>query len=108
MSITRDRKTELIQEYRVSTEDTGSSDVQVAILTQRIRSLTDHLKTHQKDHAARRGLLKMVGRRAALHARPAHQRAVRRDEAEVGAAAVGDGERAEGKVRSRRPSRQRL
>ena len=66
MSITRDRKTELITEYRVTDADTGSSDVQVAILTQRIRSLTEHLKTHQKDHAALRGLLKMVGRRAAL------------------------------------------
>jgi small subunit ribosomal protein S15 len=66
MSITRERKTELITEYRVSDEDTGSTDVQVAILTQRIRTLTEHLKIHQKDHAARRGLLKMVGRRAAL------------------------------------------
>lgn len=66
MSITRERKTELISEYRVSDGDTGSTDVQVAILTQRIRTLTEHLKLHQKDHAARRGLLKMVGRRAAL------------------------------------------
>lgn len=66
MSITQELKTELISEYRQSDEDTGSSDVQIAILTQRIRTLTEHLKTHKKDHAARRGLLKMVGRRAAL------------------------------------------
>lgn len=66
MSITQERKTELIEEYRQSNEDTGSSDVQIAILTQRIRALTEHLKSHSKDHAARRGLLKMVGRRAAL------------------------------------------
>jgi small subunit ribosomal protein S15 len=66
MSITQELKTELISEYRQSDEDTGSSDVQVAILTQRIRTLTEHLKIHKKDHAARRGLLKMVGRRAAL------------------------------------------
>ena len=66
MSITPTRKNELIEEFRRSDADTGSSDVQVAILTQRVRTLTEHLKIHKKDHAARRGLLKMVGRRAAL------------------------------------------
>ncbi len=66
MSITKDEKTHLIGEYGRVTGDTGSSDVQVALLTQRIRSLTEHLKTHKKDHASRRGLLKLVGRRAAL------------------------------------------
>ncbi len=66
MSITQERKTELIEEYRLGDADTGSTDVQVAILTQRVRTLTEHLQSHKKDHAARRGLLKMVGRRAAL------------------------------------------
>ena len=66
MSISQAKKTEVIEEFRRDGEDTGSSDVQVAILTQRVRTLTEHLKEHKKDHAARRGLLKMVGRRAAL------------------------------------------
>jgi len=66
MSITKERKSELIAEYRLSEEDTGSTEVQVAILTTRIRNLTEHLKMHKKDHATRRGLLKLVGLRAAL------------------------------------------
>ncbi len=66
MSITKDEKDTLIGEYGRSDGDTGSTDVQVALLTTRIRSLTEHLKTHKKDHASRRGLLKLVGRRAAL------------------------------------------
>ena len=66
MSITDDRKQEVIGEYRTHESDTGSPEVQVAILTERIRHLTDHLKTHRKDHASRRGLLKMVGRRTRL------------------------------------------
>ncbi len=66
MSITKDRKKELIAEYGLSEGDTGSTEVQVAILTTRIRNLTEHLKMHQKDHATRRGLLKLVGLRAAL------------------------------------------
>ena len=59
-------KQDLIQNYRTHEGDTGSPEVQVALLTERIRHLTDHLKTHRKDHSSRRGLLKMVGRRASL------------------------------------------
>jgi small subunit ribosomal protein S15 len=59
-------KQDLIQNYRTHEGDTGSPEVQVALLTERIRHLTDHLKTHRKDHSSRRGLLKMVGRRARL------------------------------------------
>ena len=55
-----------IKELRLHEKDTGSADVQVALLTQRINHLTDHLKTHVKDHASRRGLLKMVARRRSL------------------------------------------
>jgi small subunit ribosomal protein S15 len=66
MSITADRKQEVIGEYRTHDEDTGSPEVQVAILTEKIRHLTDHLKVHRKDHASRRGLLMMVGRRTRL------------------------------------------
>ncbi len=60
------KKQETIQSYRIHESDTGSPDVQVALLTERINHLTEHLKTHQKDHSSRRGLLKMVGRRATL------------------------------------------
>ncbi|HNU94539.1 MAG TPA: 30S ribosomal protein S15 [Bacillota bacterium] len=56
----------MIEKYRVHDSDTGSPEVQVAILTERINYLTEHLKTHKKDHHSRRGLLKMVGRRRAL------------------------------------------
>ena len=66
MSITPDKKQEVIGEYRTHEGDTGSPDVQVAILTERIRHLTEHFKTHSKDHASRRGLLMMVGQRARL------------------------------------------
>ena len=66
MGIDVERKTEIINEYRVHDSDTGSPEVQVALLTQRINHLTEHLKEHKKDHASRRGLLKMVGRRGAL------------------------------------------
>ena len=66
MTISNDRKQEVIGEYRTHDSDTGSAEVQVAILTERVRHLTEHLKTHRKDHASRRGLLKMVGRRARL------------------------------------------
>ena len=59
-------KQELIQGYQAHEGDTGSPEVQIALLTERIRHLTDHLKTHRKDHSSRRGLLKMVGRRASL------------------------------------------
>ena len=66
MSITKERKTELIQEYRRSESDTGSPEVQIAVLTQRIKTLTDHMKEHPKDHASRRGLLILVSRRRRL------------------------------------------
>ena len=59
-------KTGLIEKYRIHETDTGSPEVQVALLTERINHLTEHLKTHKKDHASRRGLLVMVGRRAGL------------------------------------------
>ncbi len=66
MTITKDRKQEIIAEYARSTGDTGSAEVQVAVLTTRITELTEHLKTHKKDHSSRRGLLKMVGKRNSL------------------------------------------
>jgi small subunit ribosomal protein S15 len=66
MSITAERKQELIKEYAIKDGDTGSPEVQVAILSERITSLTEHLKTHQKDFASRRGLLMMVGQRRRL------------------------------------------
>jgi len=60
------QKGEIIQTYRVHESDTGSPEVQVALLTDRINHLTEHLKGHKKDHSSRRGLLKMVGQRAGL------------------------------------------
>ncbi len=66
MSITAERKQALIQEFAVKTDDTGSPEVQVAILSERIQNLTEHLKIHKKDHHSRRGLLKMVGLRRRL------------------------------------------
>ncbi len=66
MSITAERKQELIKEFAVKKEDTGSPEVQVAILTERIANLTEHLKIHKKDHHSRRGLLMMVGLRRRL------------------------------------------
>lgn len=66
MSITAERKQELIKEYAIKEGDTGSPEVQVAILTERIVNLTDHLKTHGKDNHSRRGLLMMVGQRRRL------------------------------------------
>ena len=66
MTITKERKQELIQGYKQSDDDTGSPEVQIAILTSRINSLTDHLRTHSKDYASRRGLLAMVSRRRRL------------------------------------------
>lgn len=66
MSITKDRKSELIQEYRRSESDTGSPEVQIAVLTQRINNLTDHARAHHKDHASRRGLMGLVSRRRRL------------------------------------------
>ena len=66
MSITAERKQELISEYATKKGDTGSPEVQIAILSERIINLTDHLKTHKKDHHSRRGLLVMVGQRRRL------------------------------------------
>lgn len=64
--LTKETKTEIINEYARSEGDTGSPEVQVAILTYRIKELTEHLKTNHKDHHSRRGLLKMVGKRRGL------------------------------------------
>ena len=66
MSITTDRKAELIKAYAQVEGDTGSPEVQVAILSERISNLTEHFKGHAKDHHSRRGLLKMVGQRRRL------------------------------------------
>ena len=66
MPLTKDRKTELIESYRTHASDTGSPEVQVAILSDRITYLTDHFKTHAKDHHSRRGLLKLVQQRRRL------------------------------------------
>lgn len=64
--ITKDRKRELIGEYRRSENDSGSPEVQIAILTSRINTLTEHMRTHKKDYATRRGLLMMVSRRRGM------------------------------------------
>ena len=66
MTMTAEAKTGIVENYRVHDRDTGSPEVQIALLTSRIQELTEHLKDNLKDHAARRGLLKMVGRRAIL------------------------------------------
>ncbi|MFC7061163.1 30S ribosomal protein S15 [Halobacillus seohaensis] len=66
MAITQERKNELINEYKTHENDTGSSEVQIAVLTEQITNLNDHLRTHKQDHHSRRGLLKMVGRRRNL------------------------------------------
>jgi small subunit ribosomal protein S15 len=66
MAITQERKNELINEYKTHESDTGSPEVQIAVLTESINNLNDHLRTHKKDHHSRRGLLKMVGKRRNL------------------------------------------
>ncbi len=66
MSITPERKSALIKEYATKPEDTGSPEVQVAVLTERIVNLTEHFKTHKKDNHSRRGLLKLVSTRRRL------------------------------------------
>lgn len=66
MSITAEKKRQIVQEYKNHEKDTGSPEVQIAILTSRINELTEHLKTHKKDHSSRRGLLKMVSKRNGL------------------------------------------
>ena len=64
--MTAERKQEIINQYRRDEKDTGSSEVQIALLTERINELTEHLKVHKKDNHSRRGLLKMVGKRRNL------------------------------------------
>lgn len=66
MSLHKEEKSQIIQEYRTHQDDTGSPEVQVALLTERINQLTEHLKSHSHDHHSRRGLLKLVGRRRRL------------------------------------------
>ncbi|MGO9599324.1 MAG: 30S ribosomal protein S15 [Isosphaeraceae bacterium] len=66
MSITKEKKTQLIGSFKRDEHDTGSPEVQIALLTGRINDLTDHFKTHPKDHASRRGLLMMVSKRSGL------------------------------------------
>lgn len=66
MPLTKDKKEELIKKYGKNELDTGSSEAQIAMLTQRIKDLTEHFKTHKKDFHSRRGLLKLVGRRRRL------------------------------------------
>jgi small subunit ribosomal protein S15 len=66
MSITAEERTKIVSDYKTHTKDTGSPEVQIALLTRRITELTEHLKTHKKDHSSRRGLLKMVGKRNSL------------------------------------------
>jgi small subunit ribosomal protein S15 len=66
MSITKEKKQEVIQTHKKHEKDTGSPEVQIALLTERINNLTDHFKAHGKDHHSRRGLLKIVGQRRRL------------------------------------------
>jgi small subunit ribosomal protein S15 len=66
MSLTKEKKKDLIETHRKHESDTGSPEVQIALLTERINSLTEHFKIHKKDHHSRRGLLKLVGQRRRL------------------------------------------
>lgn len=66
MSVTAEQKSEIVQQYGGDLKNTGKTEVQIALLTTRILDLTEHLKTHKKDHHSRRGLLKMVGQRRRL------------------------------------------
>ena len=66
MSLTKENKGTLITQYRIHASDTGSPEVQIALLSERITYLTEHFKTHKKDHGSRRGLLKIVGKRRRL------------------------------------------
>ena len=66
MSLTKESKVNIITSYRIHASDTGSPEVQIALLSERITYLTEHLKTHKKDHSSRRGLLKIVGKRRRL------------------------------------------
>ncbi len=73
MPLTVEKKSEIMADHRRHDGDTGSAEIQIALLTERIVTLTEHLKTHKKDHSSRRGLLKMVGKRSALLKYLAHQ-----------------------------------
>ncbi len=66
MAMNAAAKTQIVSDYKTHDKDTGSPEVQIAILTRQITDLTDHLRTHKKDHSSRRGLLKMVGKRRRL------------------------------------------
>jgi small subunit ribosomal protein S15 len=66
MSITKEKKSQIIDQYRRDPNDTGSPEVQIALLTARINELHEHMRTHKKDHASRRGLLMMVSKRSGL------------------------------------------
>lgn len=66
MAITKERKSEIIEEFKTHENDTGSTEVQIAVLTEEITTLNEHLREHKRDHHSRRGLLKMVGRRRNL------------------------------------------
>ncbi|PIE34894.1 30S ribosomal protein S15 [candidate division KSB3 bacterium] len=66
MSVTKEQKQDIIEQHRTHDSDTGSPEIQVALLTERINQLTEHFKVHKKDHHSRRGLLKMVGKRRRL------------------------------------------
>lgn len=73
MPLTKDVKTEVIEKYRIHAEDTGSPEVQIALLTKRILQLTEHLRSHKHDESSRRGLLKLVGQRRRLLAYLRHE-----------------------------------
>jgi len=66
MTLTKDQKQDIIEKYKLHDHDTGSPEVQIAVLTEKIKYLNEHLKEHKKDHHSRRGLLKMVGKRRGL------------------------------------------
>jgi len=66
MALTQERKNEIINDFKTHENDTGSPEVQIAILTEQINNLNEHLRTHKKDHHSRRGLMKMVGKRRNL------------------------------------------
>jgi small subunit ribosomal protein S15 len=66
MSLTKEKKQEIIKEFGKDGQDTGSTEVQIALITARIEELTEHLRDHKKDHSSRRGLLKLVGHRRSL------------------------------------------
>ena len=66
MALSADQKQEIIAKHKLHDEDSGSAEVQIALLTERIRQLTEHFQSHKKDHSSRRGLLKLVGRRRKL------------------------------------------